>query len=122
MLGLVKFVHCNGEIMLQIATEALICTLSQASGRNVLTLDMARFQAGSIIQITTESGSVYLLETINEHSHWIHFTRYTHKDSRQSGQYFGRQRLDSCTIEIGKAFSHDGMLTKPIVKIAILCE
>lgn len=108
--------------MLQDATEEVIRNLSEASGRNVSTLNTETLQSGSIVQITTESGSVYLIEIIHEHGRWVHFTRYTCKNSRSAGRYFGKQKLGSSVIEIGETFTHDNMATKPVIKITLLCE
>lgn len=111
-----------GKIMLQDAKEEVICKLSEASGRDIPILDMGTLQAGSIVQITTESNSIYLLEITHEHSEWVYFARYTHKDLRRAGRYFGKQKLGSLIIAVGETMTHDNMTTKPVTKITLLCE
>ena len=125
MLGVV--IICTfereGKTMLQNAKEDIICKLAESNGRDVSLLDMETLQAGSIIQVTTESSSVYLLETIHECSKWVYFARYNkHENSRSSGRYFGKQELGSLVITIGETMTHDKMVTKPITKITLLCE
>lgn len=123
MLNLVTATHIpkDGEIMLQDAEEDTICTLSEAKGRDVHLVDVKTLQAGAIIQVTTESGGVYLLEVISEHSGWVHFARCD-KGFHNSGRYFGKQKLDSSVITVGEVLAHDKMVTQPVTKISLLCE
>ena len=107
--------------MLQDAKGEVICTLSEAKGRDVHLVDIKALQTGAIIQVTTESGSVYLLEVVNEQSGWVHFARYN-KNSHSSGRYFGKQKLGSSIISVSNVLIHDRMITKPIIKITLLCE
>ncbi len=108
--------------MLQDATEDVICKLSEAKGHDVSLVDIEALQAGSIVQITTESSNIYLLEVIHEYSGWVYFTRYTHKNSRRSGICLGKQKLGSPVIKSGEVFTHNDIITKPVTKITLLCE
>lgn len=109
--------------MLENATENTICELSEATGRNVSSVDIEILQEGSIIQITTESGGIYLLEVTNEYSKkYVHFARYVHKGARHYGKYYGKQKLESSIITAGETLTHDNMVTQPIIKIALLSE
>ena len=108
--------------MLQDAKEDVLCNLSEATGRNISLVNLGTLQSGSLVQVTTESGSIYLLEIIHERSEWVYFARYTHKNLRRSGRYFGKQKLGSLMVAIGETLTHDDMTTKPVTKITLLCE
>lgn len=109
--------------MLEVATEDKICKLSEATGRDVSAVDTEILQKGSLIQVRTESGGIYLLEITDEDGErCVHFARYIHKDSQSYGKYYGKQKLESPIIAIGKTLTHDNMVTKPITKITLLIE
>lgn len=116
------YVQKAENIMLQDAAEDAICKMSESTGRDVPMIDIGTLQHGSVVQVTTESRSVYLIEIIHERSVWVYFTRYTHKNERKTGRFFGRQRLQSPILTVGETFTHDDMTTKPITKITLLCE
>lgn len=109
--------------MLEDAKEDIICELSEATGRDVSSVDIEMLQEGSIIQVKTESGGIYLLEiTYEDGERCVHFARYIHKDSQSYGKYYGKQKLESPVITLGKTLTHDNMITQPITKITLLSE
>lgn len=108
--------------MLQDAKEEMLCKLAEAEGRNVSCLNTGILQKGSLVQVTTDSGSIYLLEINNSPSLYVHFARYSHNKERRGARYFGIQKLGSRHLAIGEPFMHDAIVTKRVMKITLLSE
>ena len=105
--------------MLQSADGLEIYALAKASGRSVYKVDMQRFQEGSILQATSQSGNILLLEVIKQGDDLLHFARYSPKGS---AIYLGQQTLLSQIIEVGKTLTYNSKTTQIIKKILILVE
>ena len=106
--------------MLETATDKVLEGLARAQGKSVDYVNLREIPLGSLIQIRTESGNTYIIETTDEVTPRARIARISLSAQTRMKGYLGEQIIFSPKIYIGEPLSHDEFMTRPIVSIELL--
>jgi MOSC domain-containing protein YiiM len=109
-------------IMLETATDEELEKLALARGKAVRGVNLREIPIGSLIQIRTESGNIYILETTNNITPCAHIARISPNTHTRMKGYLGEQIIFPPIIYLDEPLSHDEFTTRRVVSIEKLSE
>jgi MOSC domain-containing protein YiiM len=108
--------------MLETATNKQLEVLALARGKTVDCVNLREIPLGSLVQIRTESGNTYILETTDETIPCARIARISLSTHIRTKGYLGEQAILSPVIHLKEPLYHDEFTTKRVVSIEMLSE
>jgi hypothetical protein len=106
--------------MLETATDKELTGLALARGKPAECVNLREIPIGSLIQLRTESGNIYILETTDEVTPRAHIARVSPNIYSRTKGYLGEQTIFSPIIYLREPLHHDEFTTKLVVSIEVL--
>lgn len=106
--------------MLETASDPELEKLALAQGKAVEYVNLREIPIGSLVQLRTESGNIYILETTDDVTPCARIARVSPSTHTRTKGYLGEQTIFSSKIYLREPFAHDEFTTRPVVSIELL--
>ncbi len=106
--------------MLRKASDGELSKLASAQGKIVTCVDLRELPVGSLVQLRTESGNTYILQTTDPLTSLAHVARYSPLGGTHLKGYLGERTISPSVLSVGGSLSHNSFTTRPIIALALL--
>jgi hypothetical protein len=106
--------------MLEKASDRELSKLASARGKTMTHVDIRELPAGSLVQLCTESGNTYILQTTDPLTSLAHIARYSPLGGTSLKGYLGERTISPSILSVGGSLSHNSFTTRLIVSLALL--